>query len=107
MQVDVQNQVVLVTGSARRVGKAIALAFAQEKARLVIHHHASDAEAQATLAEVQALGCEAIIVKGDLSQHEEVARCFDEVMAHYGRIDSLVNSASIFNATPFLEVSPE
>jgi NAD(P)-dependent dehydrogenase (short-subunit alcohol dehydrogenase family) len=97
----------MVTGSARRVGRGIALGFAREGANLVIHHHASDADAESAAAEASALGVEALIVKGDHARYEDVARNFEAIKAHYGRIDVLVNSASVFQQTDLLDIPPD
>ena len=107
MRQELTDKIVFVTGSARRVGKAIALAFAQQGAHLVIHHSSSDAEAAATADEIRALGVQALVIKGDHAQHAEVARNFAEIQQHYGRLDVLVNSASIFEKTDLLDVSPD
>ncbi len=107
MHQSLQGKIVLVTGSARRVGRGIALGLAAQGAHLVIHHHNSDAEAEQTAADVRALGSEALIVKGDHRQHADVTRNFAELMARFGRIDVLVNSASNFESGDLLDLPPE
>ena len=107
MQQSLKGKVVFVTGSARRVGRGIALGFALQGANLVIHHSSSDNEAQQTVQEARALGVEALIVKGDYSHHDEIARNFEQVEAHYGRLDVMVNSASNFHQTPLLDIPPD
>jgi NAD(P)-dependent dehydrogenase (short-subunit alcohol dehydrogenase family) len=96
--VELKGKVALVTGSARRVGKAIALELARQGMNLVVHHSASDREADETAAEIRSLGVDAIIVRADQSQPADVQRLFDATRAHYGRLDLLVNNASIFKA---------
>src|SRR5829696_3624317 len=98
-----KGKVVLVTGSARRVGRGIALGFAHEGANLVIHHSSSDAEAEQTAADARALGVDALIIKGDHAHYSSIARNFEQTIAHYGRVDVLVNSASIFKQTTLLD----
>lgn len=105
MQTDLRGSVVCVTGAARRVGRAIALAFARQGAHLVIHHSSSDADAASAAAEARALDVEALVVRADQSDPDEVARLFDTIGERYGRLDVLVNSAAIFRRTPLLEVS--
>lgn len=107
MLMDLRDKVVFVTGSARRVGKAIALEFARQGANLVIHHSNSDAEAKDTAAEIEAFGVKPLVVKGDYAKHQAIAANFEEVKSHYGRVDVLVNSASIFESTPFLDIPPD
>lgn len=97
----------MVTGSARRVGRVIALAFAREGAHLVIHHSQSDQAAVQTAAEIRALGVEALVVKGDHADHRQIAQNFADLMAYYGRLDVLVNSAGVFHGGDILEIAPE
>lgn len=107
MQLDLKGKVVCVTGSARRVGRAIALEFARQGAHLVIHHSASPDEAASAAAEAQSYGVEALIVSANQSDPEAVAGMFQTIGKHYGRLDVLVNSAASFNHTPLLEVTYE
>lgn len=107
MERSLKEQVVLVTGSARRVGKAILLAFAREGAHVVIHHSQSDEAAQATAHEAQALGVKTLIVKGDHRHHEAISANFEQIRQTFGRVDVLVNSASIFPSGNLLDISPE
>jgi NAD(P)-dependent dehydrogenase (short-subunit alcohol dehydrogenase family) len=101
------GKVVLVTGSARRVGRGIALGFAREGANLVMHHSNSDDAAEQTAADARALGVDVLVVKGDHAHYSSVAANFEHIMAHYGRVDVLVNSASIFKQTPLLDIPPD
>jgi len=107
MEIELKNKVVLVTGSARRVGRQILLAFAQQGAHVVVHHSQSDAAAAQTAADARALGVQALVVQGDHSQHETIAANFAAVMAHFGRLDVLVNSAGAFPKGDILDVPPE
>jgi NAD(P)-dependent dehydrogenase (short-subunit alcohol dehydrogenase family) len=107
MHQPLNGKVVFVTGSARRVGRGIALGFAAQSANLVIHHNSSDEEAQQTAQEARALGVETLIVKGDYAHHDQIAGSFEQVKAHYGRLDVLVNSASNFHQTPLLDIPPD
>jgi NAD(P)-dependent dehydrogenase (short-subunit alcohol dehydrogenase family) len=107
MLIDLKEKVVFVTGSARRVGKAIALEFARQGANLVVHHSSSNKHAAQTAAEIRGLGVDVLVVKGDYSRHDEVETNFSAVREHYGCLDVMVNSASIFESTPLLEISPE
>src|SRR5579871_6589221 len=102
-----KNKVVLVTGSARRVGRAILLGFAAQGANVVVHHSNSPEDAEATAADARKLGVEALIVQGDYANHDDVVRNFRQIQAHYGRIDVLVNSASVFQSVDLLDVTPD
>ncbi len=107
MQITLQDKVVCVTGAARRVGRAIALAFAAEGAHVVIHHSASDIEAENTAKEARSMGVVALVVKADQSQPDQVAQMFQTIRDHFGRLDIMVNSAANFKRTDLLDISYE
>lgn len=108
MQVDLNEKVVVVTGSARRVGRGILLGFARAGAHVVVHHSgASDEQAREAVREARSLGARAIAVQADIRDPEQVAAAFDQILAEFGRVDVLVNSASSFEARPLLDITPE
>jgi NAD(P)-dependent dehydrogenase (short-subunit alcohol dehydrogenase family) len=90
------TRVVLVTGGARRIGRAIALAFAQRGWDVAIHYGRSRNEAQATAREVAALGRRAVLLKADLADERAVAALLPQAIAALGRLDCIVNNASRF-----------
>ncbi len=97
--------VVWVTGSgAKRVGATIARRFAERRATVVVHANRSRAQAEETVAELTALGARAMLVVGDLREESVIARITADILAAYGRIDVLVNSAAIWNPKPLEEV---
>jgi pteridine reductase len=102
---EIPGKVALVTGAARRVGKAIALALAREGAHVVVHYQASANAASEVAEEIEALGVGALAVRADLTQASDIASLVDQAVAHFGRIDILVNSAASFVRRPFLELS--
>src|SRR5262245_1349257 len=97
---NLKDQTALVTGGAHRLGRAIALALAAAGAHVAIHYHRSAAPAEATLAELRALGVEAAAIQGDLSIVAEVERVVDAAIERWGRLDLLVNSAGIWGRDP-------
>ena len=99
-----RTPVALVTGGAVRVGRAIALGLADAGYDLVINYHASGAEAREVERRVRAMGRRAVVVPGDVSDAEDVERIVETVHEGFGRLDLLVNNASLFDATPRLEV---
>ncbi len=101
------GKIALVTGSAHRIGKAIALALAAEGAHLVIHYHGSDDAAQDTVREIKSYGVRALSHRADQSDPQAVAGLFAAIQAEYGRLDILVNSAGIFKKTDFMDISAE
>ncbi len=106
---DFTGKVVCVTGSARRVGRAIALTFAEKGANVVIHHaNPRSAEAaQSAAEEARAFGVEAFIVSGNQGSKSDVDSIFAAIREHYGRLDIMVNSAAIFKRNDLLDISEE
>ncbi len=107
MEQTLNHQVVFVTGSARRVGRAIALGFAAAGAHVVIHHSNSAEQAAQTADDARALGVEALVVQGDHRQHDAIRDNFAAIESHFGRLDVLVNSAGAFQSGDLLDISPE
>lgn len=101
---DLNGKVALVTGGAVRVGKAIALALARAGADVVINYHSSADAAVATAAEIEALGRRALAIRADVAQGRQVQALVDEAVARLGRLDVLVNSASLWRRTPWAEL---
>ena len=104
---NLQGKVALVTGGARRLGRAVVLELAERGARVVIHYFHSAEDAAATAAEVERLGGEARLVQGDLSQVDQADRIVSEAAAFWGRLDILVNNAAVFFETPVDQVAEE
>lgn len=90
------NPVVLVTGAARRVGRAIALELAAHGHDLAIHCRGSLDDAQATCAQARELGAAAEVFRADLADEAGARALLPAVAARFGRIDSVVNNASSF-----------
>ena len=90
---------VLVTGAAKRLGREIALALARADWNVVVHHRQSTAQAQQTAADCDALTGRpgsAMIFYADLAQEDQVRALLPTVAQQIGRIDAVVNSASLF-----------
>jgi NAD(P)-dependent dehydrogenase (short-subunit alcohol dehydrogenase family) len=89
-----EDEVVLVTGASRGIGKAVALAFAEQGAQVVLA--ARSAERLADVAEdVSALGSQVLVVPTDVTSHADVVALVDAALRRFGRIDVLVNNAGI------------
>ncbi len=86
----------LVTGAARRVGRAIALALGREGWNVAVHYGRSADEAEATAAEVRALGVQATTLSADLSKEEQVETLVRRAEEALGPVGLLVNNASTF-----------
>jgi pteridine reductase len=100
-----RGKVALVTGGARRVGRALVLALADAGADVVINYNASDGDARDAVRDVEARGRRAIAVQADVANADDVARLIAAANAEFGRLDILVNSASLFHRTPFAEIT--
>jgi pteridine reductase len=105
MDAPLLNRVALVTGSAKRLGRAVALRLAQEGADVVVHYHSSQAEARETVSEVEKLGRRGIALAADLASVSEIQRLFQQTFDHFGRLDILVNNAANFLPTEFASTS--
>ncbi|MDI6694026.1 MAG: SDR family oxidoreductase [Anaerolineales bacterium] len=85
----------IVTGGGTGIGRGIALALAQEGARLVLCGRRLE-RIQSVASEVQAMGGEALAVQADVSHEQDVARLTQAAIETYGRVDILVNNAAVF-----------
>ncbi|MBN9588159.1 MAG: short chain dehydrogenase [Alphaproteobacteria bacterium 64-11] len=87
---------VLVTGAAKRLGRAIALDLAADGWNVVIHYHGSEEDADSAAQAVRAFGMEAAVVKCDLSKEPETEHLIERAAAELGPLTALINSASLF-----------
>lgn len=86
---------VLVTGGSRGIGRAIALAFARQGAHIAINYLRNHEAAEATAAEIKALGRECLIVQTNVAEDEHVDRMFDTLAEAWGgKLDHLVSNAA-------------
>ena len=102
-----QGQVALVTGAAKRLGRAVALRLAEEGADVVIHYRSSVADAQAAVAEIEKLGRRGKAIAADLTSVTDIKRLFDEAAKQYGRLDILVNCAANFLPSSIISTTEE
>jgi NAD(P)-dependent dehydrogenase (short-subunit alcohol dehydrogenase family) len=93
---DTSRPVVLVTGSARRLGRAMAIDLGRHGFDVAVHFRASSTEAQLTVNELKSLGAAAHAFGADLADETACRALAPAVVAHFGRIDAIVNSASVF-----------
>lgn len=98
------DNVALVTGASRGIGRAIALTLAASGAKVVVNYASSAQAAEEVVAEIQQMGTEAIALKADVSKAEEIDALFKAVMEKWGRIDVLVNNAGITRDTLLLRM---
>lgn len=102
---NLKDSVAIVTGAAKRVGKSIALALAKKGAHIVLHYNRSETEALATAKLLEKEGVKVFCIKADLLRMEEIETFVSQALAKAGKIDILVNAASQFNETPFVNIS--
>ena len=101
------GKAVLVTGAAKRIGRAIALGFAELGADVAITYGASADEAEETVRALAAFDVEAMSVRCDLRDPEDIREAVAAVTEEFGRLDILVNNAGIFESAALEEISPE
>ena len=89
------NQVAVVTGASRGIGRAIALHLGAIGAKVVVNYAHSAAEAEALVQEIAAVGGEGMALAADVSQPLEVERLFEQVMERWGRVDVLVTMPAL------------
>jgi pteridine reductase len=91
-----RGQVALVTGAAKRIGRAVAVRLAAEGADVVIHYNQSKPEAAAAVAEIEKLGRKGVALQADLCSVADIKHLFRQTAEQFGRLDILVNSAANF-----------
>ncbi len=92
------GKAVLVTGAARRIGRAIALRLAASGANVAIAYRGSEADAEATVRDIGALGVEALAIRVDLKEAAEISAMVEAAVARFGRLDMVVNNAGVFES---------
>jgi len=101
--VEIKNKVAIVTGGARRVGQVIALELAKKGANVAFTYRSGDPAE--TLAGIQAQGVEGIALHLDVLEWDGPKAAVEEVVQRFGRVDILVNNASVWQSSPFLEIT--
>ncbi len=102
-----QGQAALVTGGAKRIGRALAMALGAAGARVAITYRDSEADARKTIADLEAAGVEASAVRANLGHPEEIRAAVNEAVARMGRLDILVNNAGRFETAPLESITVE
>lgn len=98
-----KDQVVLVTGSSRGIGRSIAVRFAKEGANVIVNYRSSEREAQVITEIISTYGGKPMCIKADVSKEKDVKAMVDFIIETYGRIDILVNNAGIAIDTEFVD----
>jgi len=101
------GKVALVTGAAKRLGRAIALHLAREGADVVVHFHRSSEEAQEVVTQITDLGRRAICLSADLAKKSDIDMLLANSNKEFGRLDILINNASNFLRADFASITEE
>jgi len=102
--VNLAGRIALVTGSSRGIGRGCALELARAGCHVALNYWSTPAEdADATAADIHALGREALVVPADVSRRDECERLVAATLERFGRIDILVNNAGTSKRKPLLE----
>ncbi|MFH8533926.1 SDR family NAD(P)-dependent oxidoreductase [Streptomyces tendae] len=105
---DLRNKTALITGSARGIGRAIALRYARLGARVVVNGSRSEEAALRTVEEIRAVGAEAIAVQGDVADLEALENLFRQCVETFGKPDLVVANAGVeIVDQPISEVTEE
>ncbi len=98
------NKITLITGSSRGIGKSLALGFAEEGSDIVINYFRNKDSALSLKKDIEKLGRNAIAIKADVSNRDEVRFMFHEAYKRFGKVDILINNAGINKRGYFLEL---
>src|SRR5690348_5299922 len=104
MSGELQGKVVLVTGAARNIGRAIALAFADAGAAVVVNTRSSREEAEGVAREIESRGGKALVCLADVTDEHAFAGMARHAAERFGRLDFLVNNAAVRDVTPIDEI---
>ncbi|WP_375436576.1 SDR family NAD(P)-dependent oxidoreductase [uncultured Hymenobacter sp.] len=102
-----QKKIVLITGSSRGIGATIAQGAARAGAQVIVNYAGRPADADAVVAAIEQGGGQALAVQADVSQPADVKRLFAEAIAHFGRVDVLVNNAGIMELALLKDTTDE
>jgi 3-oxoacyl-[acyl-carrier protein] reductase len=99
-----KGRTALVTGASRGIGRAIAMALAEEGAEVAVNYMASEAPARELVEQIQKLGRRAMLAQADVSDYPDTFRMAQEVLKGFGHLDILVNNAGITSDRTFIKM---
>lgn len=102
-----EGKAALVTGAAKRIGRALAVALGDAGANVAITWRDSEAEAARTVADIKALGVEAAAFRADVRVPEQIREAVEGAAARFGRLDILVNNAGRYETAALADISVE
>jgi len=98
------GKVTLVTGAATGLGRAIAVEYGREGAKVVVNYSKSSDDAKQTAELVREAGGEPLLIQADVAQDRQVRAMVAKTLEHFGRIDVLVNNAGVIKTLPFSDL---
>lgn len=101
----IKDSVVLITGAATRVGRQVALYLAERGAHISFSYYLETEPWQQTLDEIEALGVKAMAMPVEIRDSAQIKQFVQKTVEHFGKIDVVINSASIWLKAPFLEIT--
>lgn len=101
------NRVVLITGAAKRAGRAFAEYFSERGAAVIVHYSTSAADASELIQAIRRRGGQAMAIRADLRDASQVKQLVSSAFQAFGRLDVLVNNASIFDRDTFPDFAAE
>src|SRR6187549_832741 len=94
---NIDGKVALITGSAKRIGRAIAIELARRGARIAVHYRSEPREAEQTLEMIRNVGSDGAAFRTELTDNGAIAQMFQQITQIFGGLDILINSASVFS----------
>jgi 3-oxoacyl-[acyl-carrier protein] reductase len=102
-----KDKIALVTGSSRGIGRAVALAYAKEGAKVVVNYTSNEKAAKEVVEAIDKMDSQAIAVKADVAQKREAERLVQAGIEQFGRIDILVNNAGFGRPAMMLKMEED
>ena len=100
----IKNSVILITGAATRVGKEIALYFAAKGAHISFSYYLPDEPWEETKREIEEFGVKCLATQVEIRQRSQIEKLVNVTKNTFGKIDVLINNASVWLKTPFLDI---
>jgi 3-oxoacyl-[acyl-carrier protein] reductase len=97
MDLELAGKVVLITGASGGLGREMAVEFAREEARVVVHYRSGEEAAQVIADTIENMGGEALVARADLTDRASVQQMLNAVTAEWGGVDVLINSSGVFD----------
>jgi pteridine reductase len=103
----IDGKVALITGSAKRIGRAVAVELARRGARIAVHYRSDSREADETLRIVRGAGSDGAVFQAELTDMAALDRMFQDISKKFSTLNILINSASVFSPATPDQTTPE